>query len=64
MKRPVTVVTIAVLLAGLILLGIGDTRISIADNTSVPDNEVASSKANNASATATITITMPGILNE
>lgn len=63
MKRLVTVVTLAVLAVGLILLGLGDTDISIAD-TSVPDNEVASSvsKAGNSSASATITMT--GVFNE
>ena len=39
------------------LFGLSDTSISIAD-TSVPDNEVADSGANNYSASATITITM------
>ena len=42
MKRLVTIVTIAILLVGSVLLGLSDTRISIAD-TSIPDNEVASS---------------------
>ena len=65
MKRLVTIVTLAVLLAGLVLLGLSDTRISIAD-TSIPDNAVISSvsKASNSSASATITITMTGILSE
>lgn len=57
MKRLFTVVAIAILLAGLVLLGLSDTRISIGD-TSIPDNEVVSRDANNASASATITITM------
>ena len=49
----------AILLIGLVLLGISDTRISIAQ-TAIPDNEVTSSvsKASNSSASATITITM------
>ena len=59
MKRVVASVAIAVLLIGLVLLGISDTRIAIAD-TGMPDNEVVSSvsKASNSSASATITITM------
>ena len=58
MKRLVTVVTAAILLVGLILLGLTDEDISVAD-TNTPDNEVASSitKASNSSASATITIT-------
>ena len=65
MKRLVTVVAIAILLVGSVLLGMSDTDISVAA-TSVPNDEVASSvsKASNSSATATITITMTGILNE
>jgi len=58
-KRLVTVVTLAILLVGLVLLGLSDTRISIAD-TSIPENYGTSSitKASNSSASATITITM------
>ncbi len=65
MNRLVTVVAIAVLLVGLVLLGLSDTRISIA-HTSVPDNEVASSvsKAGDSSASATITITMYTVANK
>ena len=66
MNRLVTVVTLAILLVGLVLLGLNDTNITVAD-TSIPDNEVTSSiskASNNASATATITITMTGIPNE
>jgi len=37
--------------------------ISVAD-TSIPNNEVASSEANDASASSVITITMTGVLNE
>ena len=59
MKRLVTVVTTAILLVGLVLLGLSDTYIAVAD-TSAPDNEVTSgiSKANNSSASAMIPITM------
>ena len=62
MKRLVTVVTIAILLVGLVLLGSSDTRISIAD-TSIPDNEVTSS-VSNSSASATIVITMYDVAGE
>ena len=59
MKRLVTVVTLTILLVGLILLGLTDKDISVAD-TNVPNNEATSSvsKAGNASASATITITL------
>jgi hypothetical protein len=43
MKRPFYLVTPASLLAGLVLFGVSDTVISVAD-TSVPDNEVLTSK--------------------
>jgi len=64
-KRLVTIVTIAILLVGLVLLGLSDTDISVAD-TSAPYNEVASSvsKASNSSARATITITMYAVADE
>jgi len=62
-KRRVGIITIAILCAGLVLFGLSDTVLSIAD-TSVPGNEVASSGANNASATATIVITMTGAFSE
>ena len=59
MKRLVTVVTVAILLVGLVLLGLSDTDISVA-YTSINDNDVTSSvsKASNSSPGATITITM------
>jgi hypothetical protein len=41
-KRLVTVVTIAILIVGLVLSGLSDTSIVIAD-TSIPDNGVTSS---------------------
>lgn len=56
MKSLVTVVILAILLGGLVLLGSGDTDISVAD-TSIPDNEVSSSISSNSSAGATITMT-------
>jgi len=56
-KRLVTVVTLAIILAGLILLGSGDTDISVAD-TSISNNEATASisKASNSSAIAMIMI--------
>ena len=65
MKRLVTIVVLAILIVGLALSGLNDTRIAIAD-TSIPDNEAASnvSKASNSSASATITITMTGVTNK
>ena len=65
MKRLVTVVTPATLLVESILLGLSDTDTSVAD-TSIPNNEVISSvgKTSNFSTTATITITMTGVLDE
>lgn len=65
MKRLVIIATLAVLLVASILIGLNDRDVSVAD-TSVPNNDVASSvsKASNSSASATITITMTGILDE
>ena len=65
MKRLVTIVALAVLVVGLVLLGLSDTRTAIAD-TSIPDNEVTSSisKAGNSSASATIVITMYDVADE
>ena len=58
-------VTLAILPSGLVLFGSSDTVISIAD-TSIPDSEVTSnvSEARNSSATASIMITMTGVLDE
>ena len=57
MKRLVTVVTLAILLIGLVLSGLSDTRIAIAD-TSIPDNKITTgqTKASNSSAIAMIMI--------
>ena len=65
MKRVVASVAIAVLLIGLVLLGISDTRIAIAD-TVFPDSEITTSQteASNSSASATITITMYAVADE
>jgi len=64
-KRLVFFVTSAIILVGLILFGLSDTVISIADS-GIPDNEITSSvgKASNSSAGATITITMTTAPNE
>ena len=63
MKAKKPLVILAILVAGLILFGLSDNVVSIAD-TDVPNNEITSSIANNSSAGATITITMTGILDE
>ncbi len=64
MRRPFVLVILAILLAGLVLFGLSDTSISVAD-TGTSNKEITSSmsKASNSSASATITITMTGILN-
>ena len=62
-QRLSVIVILAVLLAGLGLLGLNDTDIAIAD-TSIPDNEVTSSVSSDSSATATITITMYTVADE
>jgi len=64
-KRSFFVIILAIILTGLPLLGLSDTVIS-SDDTASPNNEVTSSvsKAGNSSASATITITMTGVLNE
>jgi len=53
-KRLVTIATLAVLLAGLVLVGLSDMDISAAE-TNIPDNE-ASSSVSNSSASAMIMI--------
>jgi beta-lactamase regulating signal transducer with metallopeptidase domain len=64
-KKSFFLVILAILLAGLILFRLSDTAISVADTVNF-NNEVTStmSKASNSPASATITITMTGILNE
>jgi hypothetical protein len=56
-KRLVSIVTGAILLIGLVLLGSNDRDISVAD-TGIPDNKVTTSqtKASNSSAIAIIMI--------
>lgn len=69
MKRPVVLVTLAVVLLGVFLLGISDTSASVA-NTGIPDANTsnvlteAERSGSNSSATATITITMTTASNE
>ena len=60
-KKPL--VTLATLVSGPILFGLNDSVISIAD-TSNSNNEVTSNETSNSSASATIMITMTGVLNE
>ena len=64
MKRPIFLITFAILLLVSVLLGLSDTDISAAD-ASIPDNEVASSisKASNSSASAVITIMMYTVID-
>jgi len=64
-KRLFFVVILAIIFIGLPLLGLGDTAVSVED-TAIPNNDVASSvsKTGNSSASAAITITMTGVLNE
>ena len=65
MKTPCYLAIIAILLVGLLVFVSSDATISIAD-TSVPDNEVTSdvNEARNSSASASIKITMTGVLDE
>jgi len=61
--RPFFLAILGFMLAGIVLFGSSDNTLSIAD-TSGPDNEIASSKASNSSATAGTRITMTGLLDE
>jgi len=65
MHRLTVLVALAILLVALLSVGLSDAAISVAD-TGTPDDEVIStiSKTGNSSASATITITMTGVLNE
>ena len=65
MRRLFFLTNLAIVLAGLVLFGLSDATISIAD-TSVPNNELngSVSEASNASASATITITLTGIADQ
>lgn len=65
MKKLFFIVILAILLTGIILFQLSDTTISVA-NTDSQDNQVTNiiTGASNSSASATITITMTGVLNE
>ena len=65
MKRPFFLVILAILLVGILLSGLSDNAVSVEDMAS-PNDEVVSSisKASNSSTSATITITMTGVLDE
>ena len=65
MMRLVTIVTLAILVVGLALSGLIDTRIAVADS-NIPDNEITTSEteASNSSANAVITITMYAVTDE
>jgi len=52
-KRTFFLVTLAIILAGIVVFGVGDIAISFAD-IRVPENEVTSGEANNCSASASI----------
>ena len=60
-KKPLVI--LAILVSGPILFGLSDSVISIAD-TSNSNNEVTSNETNNSSASAAITISMTGVLDE
>jgi len=56
---------LAIVLAGLILFGLSDATISVADtNVRNDESNRCVSEASNSSASATITITMTGIANQ
>jgi hypothetical protein len=65
MKRLIILVALVSILAGLHLSGMRDTSASLTDS-NMPVNEIPTSQAegSNAQATATITITMAGVINE
>lgn len=64
-KRFITAVTPAILMVGLVLLGLSDTDTSIAD-TSLPKHEAVTTvgKANASSVSATLTIAMYAVADE
>ena len=59
MRKLVVIATLAILLAGLVMLGSQDKGVSVAD-TDLPDDEVAGalSEASDSSSSASIAITM------
>jgi hypothetical protein len=64
-RKPFLLTTLAILLAGLVLIGLSDTAISAVD-TGVPSRGITSniSGASNSSASATIMITMYAVAEE
>ena len=64
-KKLISLIILVVILAGLPVLVVSDTGASVTDS-NVPDNEITTSQieASNSSASATITITMTGVLTE
>jgi hypothetical protein len=52
-KRSTVVVILAILLAGLILFGLSDTAVSVAD-TSIPDNVATGAVSNASNSSATV----------
>lgn len=64
MKRPTVLAILTILLAGLLLFGLSDTGISVADSDACSDEVTSSmSRVSNSSASAINTITMTGMLN-
>jgi hypothetical protein len=61
-RRLTVLVTLAIMLVVLLLLGLSDAGISAAD-TNFPNNEVTSSTSNS-SASATTVTTMTGVIDE
>lgn len=65
MKKLILLIILVVMLAGLPVLVVSDTGASLADS-NTPSNEMTTgqNEVSNYSATATITITMTGTLDE
>jgi len=64
-KRLVAVIVLAILLVGLVILGLSDTHIAVADtNVYYVETTIGQPEAGNSSAGATIAITMTGVPNE
>lgn len=63
MKKLIPLIALVVILASLPVLVVSDTSPT---DSNIPDNEITTrpTEASNSSASATITITMTGILNE
>lgn len=65
MRRSFFLVTIAILLAGLVLLGLNDTDIAVADtDVYAIEPYIRQHEASNSSTSATILITMYTVANE